>query len=105
MENSTEIFSVMETILLEAATEKGWLDVKKGQITERCHVTAEILHLFDGFFAEIRKDAKQSTKESRLKPERFISEAMERWRALGISVPPTPKGHAADSRVQTDSTK
>jgi hypothetical protein len=94
MEHSTDIFSAMETILLQAATEKGWSDVKKGQITERCRVTAEILHLFDGFFAEIRKDAEQSTEESRLKSERFIGEAMDRWRALGISVP--PKGHAAE---------
>jgi hypothetical protein len=57
MENSTEIFSAMETILLEAATTKGWSDVKKSQIMERCRVTSEIRQLFDGFFAEIRKDA------------------------------------------------
>jgi hypothetical protein len=29
-----------------------------------------------------------------LKSERFITKAMERWQALGISVP--PKGHAAE---------
>jgi hypothetical protein len=61
MEHSTEVFSAMETILLEAATAKGWSDVKKAQITERCRVTSEILRLFDGFFAEIRKDEEQST--------------------------------------------
>jgi pyridoxine 5'-phosphate synthase PdxJ len=84
----------METILLEVATAKGWSDEKKAQIRERCRVTAEILQLFDGFFSEIRKDAEQSTQESRLKSERFITKAMERWRALGISV--SPKGHAAE---------
>ncbi len=94
IENSAEIFSAMEKILLEAATEKGWSDVKKAKIKERCLVTAEILQLFDGFFAEIRKDSEQSTEESRLKSENFITKAMERWWALGISVP--PKGHAAE---------
>jgi hypothetical protein len=59
MKHSTEIFSEMETILLEAVTTKSWSDVKKAQITECCHVTSEILQLFDGFFAEIRKYAKQ----------------------------------------------
>jgi hypothetical protein len=32
MENSADIFSAMEDILLEAATEKDWSDVKKAQI-------------------------------------------------------------------------
>ena len=68
--------------------------MKKAQITERCRVTAEILQLFDRLFAVIRKDSEQSTEESRLKSEQFITKAMERWRALGISVP--PKGHAAE---------
>jgi hypothetical protein len=45
MEHSTEMFSTMETILLEAATAKSWLDGKKAQIREHCHVTSEILQL------------------------------------------------------------
>jgi hypothetical protein len=49
MEHSTEMFSAMETILLEAATAKGWSDGKKAQIRERCCVTLEILQLFDAF--------------------------------------------------------
>jgi pyridoxine 5'-phosphate synthase PdxJ len=84
----------METMLLEIATAKVWSDVKKAQITGRFHVTSEILQLFDGFFAEIQKDAEQSTEESRFQSEIFITTAMERCQALGISVP--PKGHTAE---------
>jgi hypothetical protein len=94
MENYADICSAMENILLEAVTEKDWSDMKEAQITEHCRVTAEILQLFDGFFAEIRKYSEQSTEESRLKSEMFITKAMERLRALGISV--SPKGHAAE---------
>jgi hypothetical protein len=57
MKHSTELFSAMETILLETVTAKGWPDVKKAQMTECCCVTLEILQLFDGFFAEIQNDA------------------------------------------------
>jgi hypothetical protein len=66
MEHSSEIFSAMKNILLEAVIAKGWSNVKKAQITECCHVTLDILQLFDGFFSEIWKDDKQSTKQSRL---------------------------------------
>jgi MoaA/NifB/PqqE/SkfB family radical SAM enzyme len=41
MEHSTEMFSAMENILLEAATAKGWSNVKKAQIREHCHVRSE----------------------------------------------------------------
>jgi hypothetical protein len=92
MKHSTEICSAMETILLEAATEKGWSDVKKAQITECCHVTLEMLQLFDGFFAEIRKDAEHSTEKSRMKSKTFITKAMERWQMTGIGNKCATKG-------------
>jgi hypothetical protein len=67
-------------MLLEVVTEKGWSGAKKAQITEHCHVTSEILQLFDGLFAESQKDSEQSTKESRLSWRGLIQ---KQWRDGG----------------------
>ena len=51
-----------------------------------------------GLFAEVRKYVEQSsTEEPSLKLEISIKKALERWQALGISVPTT--GHAAECNM------
>jgi hypothetical protein len=63
-------------------------------LEERCHITSELLQMFDGFFSGIQKPPEESTAESQAKGKQFIRADMMRWRALTISV--TPKGHCAE---------